>query len=779
MHFKGLAIAGSLLFSASLMGQALKTTIHGKPGMFAADVEFVPGTAPVTAKGFIKIPGTKGTLTEIAGLAVKQQETDALGMTHIRYQQSYLGIPVENAYEIVHSKGGSILRQNGKLVESFDRQLTATPTLSEAGALQQALSGIHAQVYKWQVPEEEAFIKREENNAAASFYPKGSLVFYSGEEDVVPAAMRLAYKFDIYAQQPLSRQIVFIDAKNGAVLGKRDLIHEANATGTAVTGYSGPQTITTDSYNGSYRLRETGRGNGIQTYDLNKGTNYANAVDFTDADNNWNNVNTDKDQYATDAHWGAEKTYDYYKVKYNRNSIDNAGFAIKSYVHYSTNYFNAFWDGTRMTYGDGDASDGNKPLTALDVCGHEITHGLTEKTSGLNYSGESGAMNEGFSDIFGTAIEFYARPSNADWLIGKDFYTIRSMSNPNAYSQPDTYQGTYWATGTADNGGVHTNSGVLNYWFYLLSVGGSGTNDKGTAYSVTGIGIDKAAAIAFRLNTVYLVSTSNYAAARTNGIKAAEDLYGVGSAEATQTANAWTAVGVGGATTPACTDNYEANESISAAKTIPVNTAITAKIGSSTDKDYFKFTTTSSAPKVKITLSNLPYDYDVRLYNSAGTQVGISQNSGTTTEVIAYNSATTAATYTVYVYGYNGAYSSNCYSLTASISGSNFFDTDGDGNDGNSGLMALSTKEAPATLSLQPVPASSYTTLVFGSKIISTASILITDMAGASLKKLTIPVNSGANQYRLNVSDLKNGTYFVKMMTQSGETQVQKLIVQH
>lgn len=775
--FKYLAVAGSLLFSANLIGQTLKTINPGKPGMFPADVEFAPGTASMGARGQIKLPNEKGGLIDITGLSVRQQETDVLGISHTRYQQMYLGIPVENAYEVVHAKAGSILRQNGKFIQTFDQQLTATPAISESVALQNALGNVQAQVYKWQVSEEENFLKRDQNDAMATFYPKGTLVFYSGEEEVIPSEMKLAYKFDIYAQQPLSRQIVFVDAKTGAILGKRDLIHETNATGSAVTGYSGTQTIVTDSYNGSYRLREIGRGNGIQTYDLNKGTNYNSAVDFTDADNTWNNVNTDKDQYATDAHWGAEKTYDFFKSKYNRNSIDNAGFAIKSYVHYSTNYFNAFWDGSRMTYGDGDASDGNKPLTALDVCGHEITHGLTSFTSNLTYSGESGAMNEGFSDIFGTAIEFYARPGNSDWLIGKDFYTIRSMSSPNAYGQPDTYLGTYWATGSADNYGVHTNSGVLNYWFYLLSVGGSGTNDKGTSYSVTGIGIDKAAAIAFRTNTVYLVSTSKYADARTYAIKSAEDLYGVGSAEATQTANAWTAVGVGGGTTtPTCTDNYESNESISAAKTIGVNTAITAKIGTSTDKDYFKFTTTASAPKVKITLNNLPYDYDLKLYNSAGTQLAVSQNGGTTAESITYNSSTAAATYYVYVYGYSGAYSASvCYGLTASVSGSNFFD----GGDGGNGLMATPAKETPTSLTLQPVPASSSTTLVFGSKTVGSASVLVTDMAGASVKKLSIPVNSGSNQYRLNVSDLKNGTYFVKMISMTGEMQVQKLIVQH
>jgi hypothetical protein len=199
-----------------------------------------------------------------------------------------------------------------------------------------------------------------------------------------------------------------------------------------------------------------------------------------------------------------------------------------------------------MTYGDGSSADNFKPLTAIDVCGHEITHGLTSFTANLNYSNESGAMNEGFSDVFGTAIEWYARPAQHDWLIGGDFYVIRNMSNPNAYGDPDTYKGTYWYTGTGDNGGVHTNSGVLNFWFYLLTAGGNGTNDNGFAYSVSGLGISKSQAIAFRTLTVYLVPTSNYSAARTASIQAASDLYGAASNEVTQTINAWDAVGVGG-----------------------------------------------------------------------------------------------------------------------------------------------------------------------------------------------------------------------------------------
>ncbi|RZM06940.1 MAG: M4 family peptidase, partial [Pedobacter sp.] len=372
--------------------------------------------------------------------------------------------------------------------------------------------------------------------------------------------MTLAYKFDIYAQAPLSRQYVFVDAKSGAILGTDSIIKETNTPGTATTVYSGSQPIVADKVSAtSYRLRETGRnaGTAVETYNLKKGTSYARAVDFTDTDNNWNNVNTTLDQYATDAHYGAEKTLDYYYANFGRKSIDNNNFAIKSYVHYSRSYFNAFWDGTRMTYGDGSATNGNKPLTALDVCGHEITHGLTSFTANLAYQKESGALNEGFSDVFGNSVEFWARPTKANWKLGEDFnYVIRDMANPNAYQQPDTYLGTYWvnvvgctpSSTTNDNCGVHTNSGVLNYWYYLLTNGGSGTNDKGFAYNVTGLGLTKAAAVAYRTLTTYLTSASNYLNARTYSLQAATDLYGASSNEYVQVKNAWDAVGVGGGT---------------------------------------------------------------------------------------------------------------------------------------------------------------------------------------------------------------------------------------
>lgn len=492
-------------------------------------------------------------------------ERDALGFETHRFQQTVNGIPVEYGMMAVQTKAGKIVGQSGKWVLNIPKEAEKKANISESIALQSALSFVGAESYKWQNKEEEDFIKRDSNDANASFAPKGELVYYSDPTDEKMNDLTLAYKFDIYSDKPLSRQYVFVDAKNGKVLGVDAIIHEVNTPGTATTVYSGSQNIVTDSYNGSYRLRETGRnaGTSVETYNLKKTTNFASAVDFTDADNAWNNVNTNKDQYATDAHWGAEKTLDYYYTKYGRKSIDNNNFTIKSYVHYGNNIFNAYWDGSRMLYGDGSSTtNGGKPLTAIDVCGHEITHGLTSKTANLAYQRESGALNEGFSDIFGNTIERWARPTQASWTLGEDFnYVIRNMANPNAYSQPDTYMGTYWKTTTTsgcvtpsqsnDYCGVHTNSGVLNFWYYLLVTGGSGTNDKGFAYNVSGIGLDKAGAIAYRTLTTYLTSSSNYANARTYSLQAAADLYGAGSNEVTQVTNAWNAVGVGGGTSAA------------------------------------------------------------------------------------------------------------------------------------------------------------------------------------------------------------------------------------
>jgi bacillolysin len=292
---------------------------------------------------------------------------------------------------------------------------------------------------------------------------------------------------------------------------------------------------------------------------MKKGQQYSRAVDFVDADNNWTATeynNSNFDWVAGDAHAGAEATYDYWKNVHGRNSYDNTGAKIKSYVHYGRSYENAYWNGSVMTYGDGASRF--RPLTALDVCGHEIGHAVCENTANLTYSNESGAMNEGLSDIWGASIEAYsvanlgftssgAKPKST-WLIGEEIdkqqAALRSMSDPKSQGQPDYYKGINWYTGTGDYGGVHTNSGVLNFWYYLVANGKSGTNEKGVAYSVTGQGLDVAAKITFRMEDVYMVAGSTYAQARTYSIQAATDLYGAGSAPVTAVTNAWNAVGV-------------------------------------------------------------------------------------------------------------------------------------------------------------------------------------------------------------------------------------------
>lgn len=467
-------------------------------------------------------------------------ERDQLGMNHYRYRQTSFGIPIEFGIWIIHEKNGLVTSMNGEL---FDQVNQAQASLTEAQALEYALQHVHANVYKWELESEEKTLQMEENNASATYFPKGNLTYANADGSLTEIDLKLAWKFNIYAHQPLSRREIYIDANSGNIVFENNLIHHADSTGTAITGYSGQRTIISDYTGSQFRLRESGRGNGVQTFNMNNGTSYAAATDFIDNDNYWNSTNVD--QYATDAHWGAEMTYDFYWNHFNRNSINNNGFTLKSYVHYNTNYGNAFWDGQRMTYGDG--SNGNTPFTALDIAGHEITHGLTTFTADLIYQNESGALNESFSDIFGAAIEFDALGNSVgDWMMGEDLgFVIRYMNNPGLLGDPDTYLAGQWYTGTNDNGGVHTNSGVQNFWYYLLVTGGSGTNDLGNAYSVAGIGHNDASAIAFRNLTVYLTTTSQYNDARFYAIQSAMDLFGPCSQQVVSTGKAWYAVGVG------------------------------------------------------------------------------------------------------------------------------------------------------------------------------------------------------------------------------------------
>ncbi len=264
---------------------------------------------------------------------------------------------------------------------------------------------------------------------------------------------------------------------------------------------------------------------------------------------------------AIDVHWGMEKVYDFYSSIFSRNSYDGNGSTIKNYVFppelQGADGNNAFATGAApfyMCYGTGDGQI-MKPVVGLDVEGHEFTHMVVANNGngGLPYQGETGALNESFADIFGTCVEFYSGV-NTDWLIGEDVMVsaanLRSMSNPNAGgagAQPDTYNGQFWVNpnSSQDNGGVHTNSGVQNFWFYLLCQGGSGTNDINNAYAVTGIGISQARQIAYRNLTTYLTTSASYVDAYNGSLQATQDLFGNPSSQYTAVKQAWYAVGIG------------------------------------------------------------------------------------------------------------------------------------------------------------------------------------------------------------------------------------------
>lgn len=503
-----------------------------------------------------KLTPDKSTIEQHLGLSknskliLQHTSKDRSGFMHEKVQQYHKGVKVEYGIYNILSKNGVFSSISGEKY-AISEDINTNPALTEEAALQYALQYIGATTYKWQLPSEEAWLKAQEYNTKATYFPKGELVIckvFMNAERGKPEEVTLAYKFDVYAHEPLSRAYIYVDALNGRIIHTDAIIK--HATGMAATRYSGSRSITTEKQDTTHRLRDYSRGNGIETYNLRNSTSYQAAIDFSDKDNNWTEAefnNNSKDNVGLDAHWGAMMTYDYFKNVHGRNSIDGNGKKIKSYVHYSKDYPNAFWNGSVMTYGDGGTTNGVtlQPFVTLDIVAHEISHAICENTARLVYSNESGALNEGFSDIWAATIEHYTDPSKKTWLLGEETnLAFRSMSNPKEYQQPDSYLGQYWYTGTADNGGVHINSGVLNHWFYMLSVGKSGTNDHGDTYAVNGIGIQKAAQVAYRTESTYLTANSKYADMRKFSIQAAIDLFGVGSNEVTQTANAWYAAGV-------------------------------------------------------------------------------------------------------------------------------------------------------------------------------------------------------------------------------------------
>jgi Zn-dependent metalloprotease len=480
---------------------------------------------------------------------VKKVEIDGLSMAHTRFQQTVNDVPVWEGEAIVH------LNPDGELNGVTDNLKAAVAvntqpnfSASEALNIARSFAGISNSIGPRRLTDD----------------PKIDLWIYrAADRD------HLTYRVEmplIDGTANTSIPVVFVDAQTGEKVFEYNNLH----TGTGSSLYSGTVAIDTSSAGGTYYMEDLGRRMG--TFNMNSTGNTMFGTGgkmsrFTGTDDIWS---ASLERAGVDAHLGAARTLDYYLNVHGRNGIDGNGgpgttaaganssiALITSRVHFGKKYNNAFWLNNQMTYGDGDGSQFSA-LVTTDIAGHEMTHGVTEKTADLNYSNEPGALNESMSDVFGALVELYADGGviSADtWKIGEDAYTpsisgdaLRYMNNPHlagnygytSNDDPDHYSERY--TGTGDSGGVHINSGIGNHAFYLAAAGGT---HHLSGVTVTGIGTTDAGKIWYRALTVYMTSGTNFAGARTAMLSAAADLFGTSSQQYLTVRTAWCAVGVG------------------------------------------------------------------------------------------------------------------------------------------------------------------------------------------------------------------------------------------
>ncbi|MEU1413429.1 M4 family metallopeptidase [Streptomyces sp. NPDC005731] len=465
-------------------------------------------------------------------LVVRDVVKDGDGTLHTRYERTYAGLPVLGGDLVVDTAASGQTEQVVKATQATVKVASLTPAVSASTAQKQALSLARA---------------AGSQQTGADSAPRKVIWAADGKPTLAYETVIGGFQDDGTPNQ--------LHVVSDAATGKELFRYQGVRNGIGNTQYSGQVTLTTTQSGSTYTLNDGSRG-GHKTYNLNRGTSGTGTL-FSQSSDTWGNGTTSNAATAgADAHYGAATTWDFYKSTFGRSGIRNDGKAAYSRVHYGNSYVNAFWDDSCfcMTYGDG--SGNADPLTALDVAGHEMSHGVTSNTAGLNYSGESGGLNEATSDIFGTGVEFYANNSSdpGDYLIGEkidingDGTPLRYMDKPSkdGASKDSWYSG----IGSVD---VHYSSGPANHFFYLLSEGSGAKVINGVSYNsptadglpVTGIGRDKALQIWYRALTTKFTSTTNYAAARTGTLAAAGELYGTTSAEYKAVQDAWAAVAVG------------------------------------------------------------------------------------------------------------------------------------------------------------------------------------------------------------------------------------------
>lgn len=532
--------------SFSQIKQAKYVITPGLKGSYPKSIDFEMENAPAFIEG--KVPMIdNGQLNYLNDMKFFNFNEDQNGQKHYRYQQTYMGIPIENAIVAMHVQNGKVYKINGQLIKGLPDKKNLQASISPEKALEYALQATKAEQYAWQDDNMEKQLKTIKDDFKATYFPKSELVWYSVDDSLTLSSLHLAYCLNIYALKPFSNNLIYIDAINGQLLGKSNLVYPSKA----YTVYSGLKDITTSTYQGLHVLKDITRGKGIGTYNaLNESK--GSVTHFADQDDIWFN-NNDKfpaiDQYGADAHWGAEQCYDYYKNKFNRNSMDNKGIMINNYVNTTVGFedllqsANSYYiPGTGGIHYNIAPTYNNKtypPSTSLQTVAHEYTHGIIYYTSNLirNYDDkESAGVNEGLCEVMSMLIKHEADGNSNDW-----YY----FSKPNLYGLPKYYRGKYWATSKTSWETAETNAAVLTYWYYLLSHGDSSSNEKGELHFIKGIGDQSASSIIYNANTYYLTPTSNFGDMRSATVDAAEALFGKGSKEVIDVKKAWQAVGFG------------------------------------------------------------------------------------------------------------------------------------------------------------------------------------------------------------------------------------------
>lgn len=492
-------------------------------------------TEQLTKEGFLIGYYQELGLTAPGDLQEKQVIKDQNDWNRIKFKQTYMGIPVQGAAYTLHQKDGVIQKSTGVILPNID--VNVNPKISSQEAIDSGKEFLDNIIFT---------AKGQEVNTAWET-SETSLCVIDISYPKVSGNYRLAYKFILSDERDLNHpiaEIIYVDAHSGVVIQNVSNLAHTSVEGIANTSLYGEQTIIADSIEENlFVLVDSTRGQGVIT--LNGSLN-----NFTDEDNYWNNFNVGKEEFGGDAHYCSASYYDLMKNHFDWDGVDGEGMSLISRVYGSErNFVNAFWDGTRATFGSGDCDDYD-PLTTLTVVGHEFAHGFTQFTSGLIYRNESGAMNESISDCIGKALEYEYDFDNFTWLVGDkilisdDVLPFRSMSNPNDRNDPQFYGGEDWQTGPADAGGVHSNSGVFNYWFYLLVEGFAGTNEVGYEFDVPQLGMDKTFQIVFSMNTGYLTEGSGFIPSMIASLEVCRDLYGPNSAEEAAVVEAWRAVGI-------------------------------------------------------------------------------------------------------------------------------------------------------------------------------------------------------------------------------------------